>query len=415
MFLANENVEQILDEVLAPYIGVFFVAFVATFIATPILRNVAVRKDIIDHPDHDRKSHLVPVAYLGGLAIFIGWLFGILLCSFIAPHNALTTGIGGINFPGSVLLGALVIVITGLVDDIHGISPRVKIGGQFLAAAFLAMESVGIQLAEQTVIQLSGVQDPPFLLCYLLGAGYIAIFVVGGCNAVNLIDGMDGLATGVCSIAALAFLLIALHTAVRWGHPSGDMVGADPLADPVRIVMCLAILGALLGFLPYNFNPANIFMGDAGSLLLGYLCVTAILLFAHAAARGPVLVTAALIAFAFPILDTLMAIVRRLVAGHAIAEGDRMHVHHLIRARGYNVRTSVLIIYGICTAFATLAVLLVFLEVRWRYVLAILLVMCGFAIATAVKVGQRQAALREVVEPHGDSEPPDRDGGADGS
>lgn len=400
MFLADaQNPQHLLDSVLAPYVGIFFVAFMTAFILTPRLRSLAVRHGIVDHPDHGRKTHLVPIAYLGGLALFLAWTAGVITSWFITPHNQGDTGAGGgVDFPISILLGAAVITVIGLIDDVYHISPRVKIGGQFLAAAFLAMEQVGIKLIVAAMEQV-GYVDPPYMLCYVLGACAIALFVVGGCNAVNLLDGMDGLAAGVIAIATTGFLFIALHTAARWGHPSGDMSGADPLADPVRIAMCMAILGALLGFLPYNFNPANIFMGDAGSLLLGFLSVTTILLFAHAAARGPVLVTAALIAFALPILDTTMAIVRRVVAGRSIASADKDHLHHLIQRRGYTVRQTVMIMYSAGAACSVVAGLLVLYEIRWRYVLMIFLVMLAFAIATAIKVGQRQAALAQLADP----------------
>lgn len=398
-----------LTEVLGSYMGVFFVAFVLSFMLTPVARRVAMRMDVVDRPGDLRKIHTIPIAYLGGLAIFFGWLAGVGCSMFIQPHYI---GVGGLtvrsSFPLSVVLGAAVILLTGLFDDLYGISPRVKIGGQLFAAAALASQDVGIRLAGQfcTAVQWALVQLPwpdaisaaiqtpmPGWFVYIFGTAVIAFFVIGGCNSMNLLDGMDGLAAGVAGIVATGFLLIAGLLAVdTLGHAmTGQSFSATLLInDSNRIVMCLAILGAVLGFLPFNFNPATIFMGDAGSLLIGYLSAATMLMFAQSEDSQALLaVTAGLIVFALPITDTSLAIFRRKMQGIPMSQPDARHLHHLLRRTGLSVRQTVVTLYGISIIFAALGVLLIAMDFRWRYVLAVAMVLYAFIFVTAYKVGLR--------------------------
>ncbi len=355
--------------VVGPYLSVFFVALVVSLILTPLMRWLAVRNGVVDRPDLIRKHHGRVTAYLGGAAIFLAWLAGMCACFFIVPHDprVLALGTTHVAFPISIVIGALVITLTGLMDDVFGISPRVKVGGQLFAAAALAHNDVGFALVED-LIKFFGYQ-PPETFCYVAGATLIAVFVLGGCNAMNLMDGMDGLAGGVTFIAAVGLLFLSVFTAVGLTGPADAPPGIDILTSPVRIVMCLAIMGAILGFLLFNFYPASIFMGDAGSLLLGYLSISTILLLAHAPASGPALVMAALIVFALPIVDTMLAIVRRKVAGRPIFEPDKHHMHHELQARGLNVPQATLVMYLLAAFFAAAGCSIVFL--RGRYVVAI--------------------------------------------
>lgn len=386
-----------LASVVAPYMAVFFAAFFVALITTPILRKLALHNGIVDVPDLKRKNHVAPVAYLGGVAIMLGWLAGIVVSYFTEPHNAdhELYSFERIVFPVAVILGAGAIVLTGLFDDIYGISPLVKIGGQFFAAAALASQDVGIRLIEGafTVLEIDPVAmlgaEPANLLIYALGTAVIAVFVVGGCNAVNLLDGLDGLAAGVTALAVMAFLLLAAIVAIR-----GEGSGLEGVINhPVRIVMCLAILGGVLGFLPYNFNPATIFMGDAGSLLLGYFGVATILMFADVHLKH---VTAAMIIFAVPVIDTLLAMIRRKVRGQPLTAPDDGHVHHQLRRRGLSVRQTVVLLYGAQAAFAAIGVTLVALDTQWRYVMAVFCVIYGSVIAFGYNLAARDAAIDEL-------------------
>ncbi len=375
-----------LMQTLAPYMGVFFIAFFASIIATPLMRMLAVRNGIVDLPDLKRKNHIEPVAYLGGVAIFLAWLAAIASSYYVViPQQA--SLLPHIRNPlVSIFLGAAAITLTGFFDDVYGISPRVKIGGQFFAAAALANYNVGTELIDHLFL-LVGV-EPMQGVSYILGTALIAVMVIGGCNAMNLLDGLDGLASGVTVIAGVGFLLIAAHVAME--------TGIDPAVafkDPIRLVVCMALIGAVLGFLPYNFNPASIFMGDAGSLLLGYLCVASILLYADTGGLSLRLVTAGLIVFAVPITDTSLAIFRRKMQGKPILSPDSQHIHHLLRRSGLSVKQSVVTIYTAAIVFAVLGYTMVALDLRWRYVLAVFFVIYGFIVVTAYKYGRQYAIL----------------------
>jgi len=384
--------EKGLLDLVNPFLPVFFAAFFASILATPVMRKLAVRNGIIDWPDLKRKAHLAPVAYLGGLGICIGWVVGVAICFFPPISSA---------FPIEIILGAAAITITGLFDDIYGIRARVKVGGQLFAAAALASvtltpggDAIGVELM-RGVFGVVGFQ-PPATITYAAGTVVIAVFVLGGCNAVNLIDGLDGLASGVTAIATGGFLVIAAIVAL--GHINSPEVATLTLSDTARVVMCLAILGAIAGFLPYNFNPATIFMGDAGSLLLGYLAMTTILLFADTRGEALKIVTACLIVFALPITDTSLAIVRRKIRGQPIFAPDAQHIHHLLRKRGLSVKKAVLVMYTMGILFAALGVAMIALDLRWRNVLVVFVVLYGFIMVTAFKVGQQQLIREKLAE-----------------
>jgi len=386
--------EPALLEVINPYLPVFFVAFFVSILATPIMRALAIRNGIIDWPDLQRKAHLTPVAYLGGLGICLGWLAGVLGCYFLAE---------GRPFPIEIILGAAAIVITGIFDDVYGIRARVKVGGQLFAAAALASVeltpgggAIGVQLMG-SIFSILGLGAAPYWLIYACGTMLIAFFVLGGCNAVNLIDGLDGLASGVVAIAVAGFLCIAGLVALDHMAANGGN-GMLKLSDTARIVMCLAILGSIAGFLPYNFNPATIFMGDAGSLLLGYLSMTMILLFADTEVAALKIVTACLIVFALPITDTSLAMIRRKIRGQSMFAPDAQHIHHLLRKRGLSVKKAVAVMYGLALIFATLGVSMIALDLRWRNVLVVFVVLYGFIMVTAFKAGQQQLIRDKLAE-----------------
>ncbi len=395
-------------QVLSPYLGVLVMGFVVSLIATPICRRLAMANGIVDWPDLKRKNHAVPVAYMGGVAIFLGWLAAVGLSYFLPAHPIDTHILSTprVMFPISIILGAVAVVVTGLFDDVYGIRARVKVGGQLFAAAALASQDIGVKLVYNAlgvlnipVNSLNGIVIPVFnaplgdMIVYTGGTALVAMFVLGACNAVNLIDGLDGLASGVVAIAAVGFLVMSLLIATRGLDP--DTFALQFRWDPVRIVICLALLGAILGFLPYNFNPASIFMGDAGSLLLGYLAATCILLFSDTGGHALKLVTAALIVFAVPITDTSLAIIRRKIRGYPIFAPDNQHIHHLLRRSGLSVKKSVLVMYGAGAIFATLGIIMVGFDWSWRYILVVFILLYGTIMAIAFKYGAYQLALEQ--------------------
>ena len=382
---------------LPTYAAVFGAAFVAALIATPVMRKIAVQNDIVDHPDLTRKLHARPIAYLGGLAIFFGWLAGVCVSYPLAPHLiAFGEDVLSVrSFPLMFVIGAAVITFTGLVDDlIPGVQARQKIGGQLFAAAALTSTRVGIDLTE-TLYGLLGVH-PSATVVYFTATFLVAFIVLGGCNAVNLIDGLDGLASGVVAIAMASFLVIALVAA---GQPEGGPLMAD---HPNRMVMALATLGAIAGFLPFNWNPATIFMGDAGSLLLGFLAVSTILLMGDVGNYSLKLVTASLVVFAMPITDTSLAIVRRKLRGQPIFAPDSQHLHHLLRRSGLTVRQSVIAMYGGGIVFGVVGVAMIALRLRWRYSLLIVAGIYAVIMLAAFRYGAhclRQDAATAAGKP----------------
>lgn len=387
-------------------IGVFIVAFLVTLLATPIMRWLAVSNGIIDRPSEARKAHRVPVAYLGGIAVYMGIMAAIAF-SYIAPSMVILgrpvdlidqhiSRQDQLAVPIVVLLGMTVIMLTGLFDDVSHLSPRIKIGGQLLAAAALAMQDIGTKVAAGVLRPIGGLFgneglifriplpfETPFFgasltidLIYWAGVVVIAAFVLGACNASNLIDGLDGLLTGVTSIAVAGLLIISLGLAALDDGP----------LDAARITLALAVLGAALGFLPHNFNPATIFLGDAGSLLLGF--VTIVLVLSLGDTGKTHLVVAGLIIYAIPIIDTVLAMVRRKMAGRPLSSADDQHLHHLL-SRSLGVKGAVFTLYGIGLVFAALGVWLSMGRVR--VVMTIALVIAAFIWVAAVKVARRQA------------------------
>lgn len=395
------------------YIGVFIVAFLVTMLSTPLVRRMAVSQNIIDRPDATRKLHAMPIAYLGGVAVYLGLMAGLFYSyaantfPFLMDFHQTTHLIDGVFpyiVPPWLALGMTVIVLVGLIDDVSGISPRVKLGGQLFAAAALAVGDIGVKVAKGVLTPTLGrLLDNPDLVysinlpvtipfadtsvltldvIYWTGTAVIAVFVLGACNAANFIDGLDGLLTGTTAIATIGFLVIALGLAV---------LDDGPLDGP-RVIICLAVLGACLGFLPHNFNPATIFLGDAGSLLLGYCAAVMILSLGDSGKTS--LVAAGLIIYAIPIIDTMLAIIRRKLAGKKMSDPDADHLHHMLK-RWTSVKGAVLILYGMGIVFASLGVLLSLVRARFVYALALLF--ASYIAVYAIKIARRQHHAEQML------------------
>jgi UDP-GlcNAc:undecaprenyl-phosphate GlcNAc-1-phosphate transferase len=394
-------------DLLNSYAPVFLGAFVVALLITPLVRKLAEAAGVVDRPDA-RKLHTYPVPYLGGLAVFAAIIVAVGISFVLADRISFRYE----AVPIAVIIGMVAITFTGLADDIWGWDPRLKIAGQLVAAAALAIDDVGVRVAAG-VLQPASVWLDPILgsqnlvfsiptplgepitidVIYWTGTAIIALFVLGGCNAANLIDGLDGLLTGVVAIVATGLFAISLFMAVT--EPKGVIAGA-PQLDGARIVVCMALLGAVLGFLPHNFNPASIFLGDCGSLLLGYVCVAIILMFGELGQTH--LVFAGLIVFAVPIMDTALAIVRRRMAGVSMSAADNNHIHHQLNRSLGGVKRAVFALYGISFSFAiigvTLAALVMFTQLRVRVIYCAAFVLFGFIAVIAVKAARRhQRAL----------------------
>jgi len=403
------------------YIGVFVVAFLSTVLITPLVRRLAIANGIVDHPDEARKQHKMPIAYLGGVAVYIGIMAGIIYSYFadsisglieyheIGAEN-LTDGVFIPQVPPWIALGMTIIVVVGLIDDISGISARVKLGGQLMAAAALAIGDVGVNVAagvlkptlgrllenHDLIYQIPMPMELPGIgasleldIVYWSGTVIIAVFVLGATNASNFIDGLDGLLTGVTSIAMIGFLFIAAGMAIA---DTGSF-------DGPRIIVGLAILGACMGFLPHNFNPAAIFLGDTGSLLLGYCSALMILSLGDTGQTS--LVFAGLIIYSIPIIDTMLAIIRRKLAGKRMSDPDADHLHHMLK-RSLGVKGAVFALYGIGVVFCVLGVMLSKFQARFIYALVLLV---AFYIGVyAIKIARRsQHEAQMNARDHGEA------------
>jgi UDP-GlcNAc:undecaprenyl-phosphate GlcNAc-1-phosphate transferase len=306
----------------------FIVAAAVAAAATPPAIALAKRAGALAHPNA-RRVHSTPTPMWGGLAMLVGFLAAAIVLSLMRDR-AVVGGVPSVQLAG-VLLGACLIALLGAIDDRFEMRALPKLMGQIACAALLLPFGVAIT-------GLAGHDLAPWV-------GYVLtiIWVVAIVNAINFIDGLDGLAAGVVGIASVALAAIAFSR--------GQIAAA---------AMSAALAGATVGFLPYNFNPARVFMGDLGSHFLGYTAAAIAVLGTFKIAASLALL-APVVAFAVPILDTLWAMVRRYRNGQSIAHADRNHFHHRLLERGLSQRQAVLIIYGISAACSALAVVM-----SWR-------------------------------------------------
>jgi len=359
-------------------------------VVTPIIRFIAYRLKLVDRPDDLLKPHGRPIAYLGGVAMCIGLLAGLAGYVFFAMPEAaghwhsLKEALGGGRL-GEILsnplwnllavaVACVLITIVGLLDDIREITPKQKVYGQIAAAAVLLVGGVGNNMAKVVSSIASGpfivfqstppqwLQTPPVWLLLPISAAMCIVLVIAVCNATNLLDGLDGLCSGVTGIIAAGFLALAVWLAM-WGRFPGT--------DELRVSLCLAMAGAVFGFLPYNVPPASIFMGDAGSMLLGFFVATMMAMFCQEGNARWFL--AACMVFALPILDTALAVVRRIRSGRSIFTGDRSHLYDQLVDRGMTVKQVVGLFYVLATVAAITGVLLA-IFVQLRYAMALYLV-----------------------------------------
>ena len=304
----------------------FLVSCLVASVATPMVRRVALRLGLVETADNVLKIHEGGVPRVGGIALLLG--FATPLLAILALGAGITTYFQA--DPRRMLafgLGALAIFALGLWDDLRGLNAPVKLTVEIAIA--IAAWSAGFRIDVLRLPFVGAVDLGP------LGILVTILWIVGVTNALNLVDGMDGLAAGVAFFAASAHVV------------TGMLDG-----DPVLMLFGAALAGSVLGFLPYNFHPARIFMGDSGSLFLGYiLAMASIYGVGHksstaVALLGPVLV------LGLPILDTTLAVMRRAVKGVSLFDGDREHVHHRMLSLGLSQRRSVGLLYGLCAAFA---------------------------------------------------------------
>lgn len=306
----------------------FVAALLIALLMTPLVKRFAFWVGAVDAPNH-RKVHSRIMPRLGGLAIFIAFI-----AAYFVVSPAINTLKTDVVF--GLLVGGAIVVLIGALDDRFDLSPKIKLLGQILAASVVVYSGAVIDLVNLPF------GDGAVSLTWL--AVPLTIFwIVGVTNAINLIDGLDGLSAGVSGIATTTILVLAL------------MMGNVTVA-----LLCVVLLGSIAGFLFYNFHPAKIFMGDSGALFLGFCLATLSVLGFKQATVVSLLVP--IMILGVPLSDTFFAIMRRWVNNLPISAADKSHLHHCLLQLGFSHRTTVLIIYGIAVFFGSSAVLLSFMS-----------------------------------------------------
>lgn len=295
------------------------VTFLISLIMTPIAKKIANHIGALDIPN-PRKVHKVPMPRLGGLAIYISFIIGYTIFGEVNTQML------------SILIGGFILIITGLIDDIKPIKARYKLLAQIIVALFVVIYGQ-IFFTEISFLGLKLYLNK--YLSYFISS----LFIVAITNSINLIDGLDGLATGISSIYFLTIAIIAFIL---------NRIGG------LDIILSVIMLGATLGFLPYNFPPAKIFMGDTGSLFLGYMISIIALLGFKITTVTSLIVPLCILAI--PIFDTALAIFRRLLKHQNIGTADKEHFHHQLLKLRYSPTASILIIYFIDILFASVSI-----------------------------------------------------------
>ena len=298
---------------------IVIVTLLTSLILVPIIKKAAVHIGAMDEPNA-RKIHKVPMPRLGGLAIYLAFLLGYIL--YVEVNNQML----------SILIGSFLLILIGLIDDIKSVPARYKLIAQIISAAIVVLYG-NLSFTEISIL------GNKIYFSKVIGSILSIIFIVAITNAINLIDGLDGLAAGISSIYFLTIAIIAFIL---------NRIGG------LDVIISLIMLGATLGFLFHNFPPAKIFMGDTGSLFLGFM-VSVIALLGYKVTTFTSLIVPIII-LAIPIFDTIFAILRRLLKGQNIGVADKEHFHHQLLKMRYSPMTSILIIYAIDIAFATVSI-----------------------------------------------------------
>ncbi len=305
----------------------FMLACITSAIIAPLVIKFAFKVGAVDIPKDERKIHLKPMPRIGGLsfilAFFVSIIYSLLTIELTSPVNLI-----------GFFIGSAIVAGVGVIDDVYHIKPWQKLLGQVVAAVLVILSGLRICYVNIPFITLYGLND-------ILSVIITFFWIIGVTNALNLIDGLDGLASGVSAIATLSLTVVFA------------MNGAGELP----ILITIALFGGLIGFLPYNFNPAKTFMGDTGSNFLGFTLAT-VSMIGMAKTYTLMAIIVPVVILGFPIFDTLFAIARRLLHHKSIMEADRGHVHHRLIDAGLSQRQAVLSLYGVTALLGILAVII---------------------------------------------------------
>ena len=335
------------------------VAFIAALVLTPVAIRLANQFNIVDMPNH-RKVHIKPTPRMGGLAIYAAFVLGTLALMVYTREVA------------ALLIAATIVMTTGLIDDVKSISPKFKLLGQVLASLVLVRAGFYVGF-------ITNPFDGGIISLGFWGIPLTILWLTGISNTINLIDGLDGLSSGVSAIAAIATAIVCVS--------QGALL-------PAALAGVLA--AAALGFLPWNFNPAKTFMGDCGSLLLGFL-LGALALMGLSKGATIISIFIPLIILGIPVFDTTFAIIRRMFLRKPIFEADKMHLHHSLIALGMSQRQTVLIIYALSIVMGVCAVLMSVLTSSQAVLVLLLITLATFVGAEFLGIlrGKRSAIFKK--------------------
>lgn len=345
----------------------FAVALIVSFFATPIVRKLSINVGAVNIPKDSRRVHKKPMPLLGGLAIIAGFLLAVIYTFATRNFDEFTKFLIEPKTVG-ILCGSLIIIALGIFDDIKPLRARIKFPIQVIAAIIVV--ATGTKITTLSKPFLDTVAMHPSMM-YFLGdalAFVISVFwIVGLTNAINFIDGLDGLAAGVSGIAATTLFIVSV---IR---------GQDDIA-----IVAVTLIGAIAGFLPYNFNPAKIFMGDTGATFLGFVLA---ILSVQGTMKSVTALSMAIpiLVLGLPIFDTIFAIFRRLLHGNPIAQADRGHLHHRLLDMGLSHRMAVATLYIVSAALGLVSIALVDKGLLPSIILIIIIVVFGLGGARNLK------------------------------
>ena len=348
----------------------FLLAFIVSFMATPWSIRTAHKVGAIDVPKDGRRMHANAMPKLGGIAVILGFIISIVYLLFVMTIEGSIDLFGdGIYFRKliGILIGIIVITITGLLDDIIDLNPIQKLLGQILAACIVVGFGVQIDNINIAIAQ--------FGLSSTISIIATIIWIVGITNAINFMDGLDGLSSGISLISCISLLIIFA-------------LNGSPI---IAVIIIASLIGALVGFLPFNFAPAKTFIGDTGSNFLGFM-LSIVSILGVAKTYTLAVIVLPMLVLGLPIADVILAIIRRIIKGKsikAIVKADNGHVHHKLVQKGFTQKQAVLILYGASAMFGMFAIILLDSGI-WKAVSFLLMIVAAVAIGYKNFVTQKK-------------------------
>jgi len=363
------------------YLLVFLGSLILSTVATWCVRNIANARGWTHEPKSERHIHTIPVARLGGIAIYVSFM-GVVIAAMVIPRLMGRGSLLNANAMVGLLGPALIIFLLGLFDDVHSLNARWKFAVQTVAAIWLYAGGYGIH----NLGLIHGGRALEWVYCLPLTVLWVLLIT----NAFNLIDGLDGLAAGSAVFTTIVVFVMSL-------------IAPNPLVS----FLAIALAGVTLGFLRFNFHPATIFLGDSGSLFIGFMLAGLAL---AGSQKAPTIVAVAIpiVSLGFPILDVALAVIRRFLAGKPLFDGDKAHIHHKLVKRGLSQRDAVLTLYAVTAGFGFLSLVLL----QQRRAIAVVLAVTGIGIflgvqqlryqefAELLSVLQRVTRRRQIVANH---------------